>query len=335
MEGADGIAPALAEELRKARAAFRLQQRILVVGLRRINIVLGRHDIEVAAEHDRHARCEKRRRMDKEAIQPDEFVFEFRPGLRVAVRRVERGDQHAVDRRLDIAGLRVIGIARQFGGPSGPIGHLVTGLLARGNASFNRWLVHELGTMVPPPATVIELGCGPGIALSELLTAYPAASVVGVDPSPVVLKSARRRNTLAIAGGRLTLATGGIEKAAGHTPADLVLACHVLYFWADPVRELRRISDIVAPHGHVALGYQLRQHMPPIAQRTFPQEGFTVYDSDDQVAAALQHAGFTPPKVRIFGDPAHPGGRLALATPAPGRKAGANGRHTARTPASQ
>jgi SAM-dependent methyltransferase len=226
-------------------------------------------------------------------------------------------------------------IARQFGGPSGPIGHLVTGLLERGNASFNRWLVHELGTMVPPPATVLELGCGPGIALSELLTAYPAASVVGVDPSPVVLKSARRRNTPAIADGRLTLVTGGIEKTAGYPPADLVLACHVLYFWADPVRELRCINDILAPHGHVALGYQLRRHMPPIAQRTFPQEGFTLYDSDDQVAAALQHAGFTPPEVRVFGDPAHAGGRLALATPGPGRQAGATGRHTARTPTSE
>jgi SAM-dependent methyltransferase len=206
-------------------------------------------------------------------------------------------------------------IARQFGGPSGPIGHLVTGLLARGNASFNRWLVRELGTLARPPATVIELGCGPGIALRELLTAYPAASVVGVDRSPLVLKSARRRNAVAIAGGRLTLVTGDLEKAVGYAPADLVLACHVLYFWADPVSELRRISEILAPHGHVALGYQLRQHMPPIAQRTFPPEGFTLYDSDDQVAALLQHAGFAAPEVRIFGDPAHPGGRLALATP--------------------
>jgi SAM-dependent methyltransferase len=213
----------------------------------------------------------------------------------------------------------VNGIARQFGGPSGPVGHLVTGLLARDNASFNRWLVHELGTMVPPPATVIELGCGPGIALRELLAAYPAASVIGVDRSPVVLKSARRRNALAIAGGRLTLVTGSIEKAVGYAPAGLVLACHVLYFWADPVRELRRINDILAPHGHVALGYQLRDDMPPIAQRTFPQQGFTVYDSDDQVAVALQDAGFTPPEVRVFGDPANPGGRLALAAPAPGR----------------
>jgi SAM-dependent methyltransferase len=206
------------------------------------------------------------------------------------------------------------GIARQFGGPSGPVGHLVTGLLARGNASFNRWLVDELAALQPPPAAVTELGCGPGIALTELLSAYPGASVVGVDPSSVVLKSARRRNAPAIAGGRLTLVTGGIETAAGYAPADLVLACHVLYFWADPVRELRRINEILTPCGHLALGYQLRRDMPPIAQRTFPQEGFTLYDCDDQVAAVLQQAGFTPPEVRVFGDPAHPGGRLALAT---------------------
>jgi SAM-dependent methyltransferase len=223
-------------------------------------------------------------------------------------------------------------IARQFGDPSGPIGYLVTGKLARANASFNCWLVHQLSTAVPPPATVIEIGCGPGIALRELLIAYPAASVVGVDRSPVVLKSARRRNAMAIASGRLTLVTGDLENAVGYAPADLVLACHVLYFWADPVRELRRINDILPPSGYVALGYQLRQHMPPIAQRTFSQEGFPLYDSDEQVALVLQRAGFTPPKIRVFGDPVHPGGRLALATPAPGRKAGAKRRHTVTTP---
>jgi hypothetical protein len=78
----------------------------------------------------------------------------------------------------------VNGIARQFGGPSGPIGHLVTGLLARGNASFNRWLVRELGTVVPPPATVIELGCGPAIALRELLTP--------IRPPPSSVSTGRR-----------------------------------------------------------------------------------------------------------------------------------------------
>ena len=221
-------------------------------------------------------------------------------------------------------------IARQFGGPSGPIGHLVTWQLARGNAAFNRWLVRELATMAPPPATVIELGCGPGIALRELLGAYPAACVVGVDPSPVALKSARRRNAPAIADGRLTLVTGDIEQVPAHPPAGLVLACHVLYFWADPVRDLRRVREILAPDGHIALGYQLRQHMPPITQRTFPREGFTLYDSDGHVGAVLRQAGFTPPEVRILGDPGHPGGRLALATPTPGRQASPHDRPAGR-----
>ena len=209
-------------------------------------------------------------------------------------------------------------IARQFAGPSGPVGHLVTWQLAWANAGFNCWLVHELGTVVSPPATVIELGCGPGIALRELLSAYPAARVVGADPSATVLRNARRRNARAIEAGRLVLVTGDIGTVAGHAPADLVLACHVLYFWADPAGELRRIRQLLAPDGHLALGYQLRQHMPPVAQRTFPQEGFAVYDSDDQVAGVLRQAGFASPEISVFGEPGHPGGRLALATPTPG-----------------
>jgi SAM-dependent methyltransferase len=198
--------------------------------------------------------------------------------------------------------------ARQFAGPSGPAGHLVTWLLARGNASVNRWLVREVAAAAPAPATVIELGCGPGVAPAELLRAYPAARVIGAGPSAVVLTSARRRNARALAEGRLTLVTGDIATAASYAPAGLVLACHVLYFWPDPVAELRRIREDLAPAGRIALGYQLRQNMPPLAQRTFPRQKFTLYDSDDQVCAALEQAGFTRPEVRIFGAPDRPGG---------------------------
>lgn len=208
-------------------------------------------------------------------------------------------------------------VARQFGRPSGLAGQVVTRLLARGNAGFNRWLVNEISTALPLPHTVIELGYGPGIALEEILRRYPVARVIGIDPSPVVRKSARRRNAAAIKAGRLALVTGDAEAAAAYGPAGLVLACHVLYFWPDPVRELQRIRQVLAPAGHVALGYQLRQNMPPVAQRTFPREGFTLYDSDDQVAAVLEQAGFTRPEIRIFGAHDRPMGHLALSAPAP------------------
>jgi SAM-dependent methyltransferase len=207
-------------------------------------------------------------------------------------------------------------MAQQFGRPSGPVGHLVTRLLARGNDRFNRWLVHELSTVVPAPRTVIELGCGPGIALQQLLLSYPNASVIGVDPSTVVLRSARRRNASAIGAGRLKLVTGDTQTSITYGPADLIVACHVLYFWADPVGELRRVREALAPAGHLTLGYQLRQNMPPISQRAFPPQGFILYDSDDQLAAVLEQAGFTSPEIRILGAPDRPIGRLALSIPA-------------------
>jgi hypothetical protein len=55
--------------------------------------------------------------------------------------------------------------------------------------------------------------------------------------------------------------------------------------------------------------------MPPISQRAFPPQGF-LYDTDDQLAAVLQQAGFTSPKIRILGAPDRPMGRLALSVPA-------------------
>jgi hypothetical protein len=41
----------------------------------------------------------------------------------------------------------------------------------------------------------------------------------------------------------------------------------------------------MAPSSLVALGYQIRQNMPPNSQRTFPTEGFTLCYCDDQAAA--------------------------------------------------
>lgn len=208
-------------------------------------------------------------------------------------------------------------MARQFGLPSGPIGHLVTRLLARGNARFNHWLVHELAGTVANPQRVIELGCGPGVALQELLMTYPEASIFGIDPSAVVLKSARHRNADAIRAGRLELVVGDVATAAAYGPADLIVACHVLYFWTNPMSELRLIREALTATGHLALGYQLRQNMPHTSQRAFPSQGFILYDSDDQVAELLEKAGFTSPEVLISGDDERPQGRLAVTTATP------------------
>ena len=118
-----------------ARAALGCTQRILVVGFRRIDVAL-----RSARRCSRRPAPPARPRiklggMRDEPLHPRELVVEFRSGLRIAVRRIERADEHAVHRRLDVAALRVGWIAGQrgrvrTGSPSaGENGNAVPGFL--------------------------------------------------------------------------------------------------------------------------------------------------------------------------------------------------------------
>ena len=51
--------------------------------------------------------------MGVQALQPSEFVIEFGTGLGVSIGSVDRGDEHAVDGRLEIAALPIGGVAWQ------------------------------------------------------------------------------------------------------------------------------------------------------------------------------------------------------------------------------
>ena len=46
-------------------------------------------------------------------FEPAQLVIEFRARRRIAVRQIETSDDQAIDRRFDVAAVRIIGIARQ------------------------------------------------------------------------------------------------------------------------------------------------------------------------------------------------------------------------------
>ena len=95
MHRADRIDPALIEKPPKQRSRLRLHKRILGIGLGGIDVGVGRHDIEIPCEHDRRVDGADLGGVRQEPFHPRELVLEFRSGLRVAIRRIERGDKHA------------------------------------------------------------------------------------------------------------------------------------------------------------------------------------------------------------------------------------------------
>ena len=161
---------------------------------------------------------------------------------------------------------------------------------------------------------VAELGPGPGVGLEALLARFPAAHVWGVDLSPVMLAQSRRRNRTAVSSGRLTLLEGDVSALGVSRPVDLVMANHVLYFWPDPVTELAGIRELMAVGGLVAIGYQLRQDMPTMAQKRFPAAGHRLYDTAADVSRLAAEAGFGSVTQAVKGPAEAPEGRVMLAT---------------------
>jgi len=206
-------------------------------------------------------------------------------------------------------------VARQFGRPRGLLGRLVGRLMARSNADFNKWFVHQIsGLGLNDVRRIVELGPGPGIGLQETLRAFPEARVWGVDLSTEMLSQSRRRNLDQIRSGRLILLEGDVTSLQELAPVDLVMAAHVIYFWHRPDEELAQLHRVLRPGGLLALGYQLRANMPRMAQRNFPKEGHLLYDSDNDLSMLLDGVGFKNARFVVKGSSEAPAGRLALAT---------------------
>lgn len=209
-------------------------------------------------------------------------------------------------------------VARQFGHPRGVLGRIVGRGMVRSNGDFSRWTIGELRRHLTwVPTRIVELGPGPGVGLEELLGAFPDAKVWGVDPSREMLGLSRQRNAAAAEGGRLALLEGGVASLVEVAPVDIVAANHVLYFWQEPEAELRRIRGSLRSGGLLAIGYQLRQNMPAIAQKQFPRQGYRLYGTNEEVNALLRSAGFAEVVQSVKGSPEQPEGWLAMATVPP------------------
>jgi trans-aconitate methyltransferase len=208
-----------------------------------------------------------------------------------------------------------VGLARQFGRPSGLLGAVVGRGMARGNAELSRWVVRQAATHHGEAVSrVAELGPGPGVGLAALLAQFPDARVWGVDLSPVMLSQSRKRNRPAVDAGRLTLVEGGVSALRASAPADIVMANHVVYFWRDPAAEMAEIRGFLRPGGILAVGYQLRQNMPAMAQRRFPPAGHRLYEADDDLGGLAITAGFASVTHLVKGPAEAPEGRVMLAT---------------------
>ncbi|SDZ16475.1 Methyltransferase domain-containing protein [Amycolatopsis xylanica] len=147
----------------------------------------------------------------------------------------------------------------QFHQPTGAVGHVAGWIMGRrsSNVARNRWAVRLLD--VQPTDRVIELGCGPGVAIAALATRASRGLVVGVDHSQVMIRQARHRNRPAIRTGRVHLVHTPVENLSiSEGPFDAALAVNTVGMWPEPTARLRELARLLRPGGRIALVSQPR-----------------------------------------------------------------------------
>jgi SAM-dependent methyltransferase len=174
-------------------------------------------------------------------------------------------------------------IARQFKKPKGLTGMLIGWVMAHrpSNRRRNAWTVDLLD--IAPDDRVLEIGCGPGVAVAAIAARLTTGLVVGIDHSATMTDQASLRNHAAIHDGRARFRTCGLNDLpvmkGGFTK---VAAINVLHFLNDLDAACAAIVAVMAPGGLLAVTYQ-----PRIRNATHNDAAAF----GDHLAVAFSHAG--------------------------------------------
>jgi SAM-dependent methyltransferase len=94
---------------------------------------------------------------------------------------------------------------------------------------------------------VLDVGCGPGALLGELVRRLGPASAVGVEPSPAFAEAARARHPA------VEVEAGSAEELPFRDGSfDATVAQLVVHFMSDPVAGLGEMARVTRPGGAVA-----------------------------------------------------------------------------------
>ncbi len=143
-------------------------------------------------------------------------------------------------------------IEGQYGHPKGLLGMYIGEKMVRQHKTDTLWTIKVL--KLQQSENILELGCGAGHAMKLLLKQQTVNSVVGVDLSESILRTASIRNRSFIRNGRAKLIKGNVNSLEFPEESfSRVLSIHSIYFWDNLPKVISDIYRILKTNGIAVL----------------------------------------------------------------------------------
>lgn len=148
------------------------------------------------------------------------------------------------------------------------------------------WTVETLA--IDPDEHLLEVGCGPGVAVGLICERLVRGTITAIDRSATMVARARQRNHAQIIAGRArieqqALADVDFRRGSLATPFTKVFAINVNAFWTAPAPSFAAARRAMGVDGSLFLVYE-----PPSAERfgslrrqlrvLLPAHGFRIAD---------------------------------------------------------
>ena len=133
--------------------------------------------------------------------------------------------------------------------PDGFLGKMMLSSMNSGHAKMANWGFSHLPNISPENA--VDLGCGAGRNVGELLKRYPKAHVTGVDYSDLSVEKSKDYNKTMIETGRCEVVQGDVSDLK--LPADafnLAMAFETIYFWPGLEKCFAQVAKVLKPGGY-------------------------------------------------------------------------------------
>lgn len=111
---------------------------------------------------------------------------------------------------------------------------------------------------IDPAANVLEIGCGPGVAVSLVCEQLTNGRCTALDRSAVAIDRARRRNAANVAAGKAILHQCELKDFdSGGERFDVIFAINVNVFWAGAATaEITAVQSLLTANGVFFLFYE-------------------------------------------------------------------------------